>query len=286
MSRKISRRAALGLAGGVALGAATVGIGTAEAARRKGSGAGEAAAAASDWVRLPVITANIGRKNLGQRDAAIAAVRNANGDPDRPMVGWQEIGEGDGDTGEPAMINQHFGSVYNNMFLNDASDPREPISVPSPWVVTGHTTTPTHGGIAGVTPARFINEVVVAHQTIPGLQFVLMNTHYLAGAYTGEHSAQLQQLWNQHKQIHAQRIAERHDNQNLAVIWTADTNNPNYGTATGWQAEGAAFGDGIDRVDWLDNGKVEIQLVNTGVIPMNVDDHNARMAIFHLRTTG
>jgi hypothetical protein len=172
------------------------------------------------------------------------------------------------------------------MFLNDPTDPREPISVPRPWVVTGHTTVPVHGVIPDVSPPRYINEVVLAHESIPGLQFVLMNTHYLAGAYVGEHDPNLQQWWNLHKQIHAQRIVERHQNQGLAVIWTADTNNPGYGTATGWAAEAAAFGDGIDRIDWLDNNKVEIKLVNTGVIPMAVDDHNARMAILHLRTTG
>jgi hypothetical protein len=281
MTKKISRRAALGLAGGVAVGAAAaVGLGSAEAARGKG-GPGPARAA-SEWVRLPVVTANIGRKHLDAREAAIAAVRQQS-DGERPMVGWQEIGEGPNDTGEPSMINQHFGDSYTHMFLNDPQSPREPISVPRPWVVTGHTSVPVHGGISGITPPRLINEVVVQHETIAGLQFVIMNTHYIANAYVGDQRPDLRQLWDLHKQIHSQRVLERHQNQKLPVIWTADTNRNDYGTATGWAQEGAAFGSGLDRVDWMTSNNVEIQLLNTNVVPMSVDDHNAKVAILHIR---
>jgi hypothetical protein len=88
VSGELSRRKALVLGGGVALGT-MAGVGT--------------ATAASDWIRLPIVTANVGRKNLGARDAAIRDVRNADADA-RPLVGWQEISEGD--SGEPAMIEQ------------------------------------------------------------------------------------------------------------------------------------------------------------------------------------
>jgi len=283
MSKRISRRAALGLAGGVALGAAA-GVGTvAEAARHKGGGqgAGQQPKAAGPWVRLAVVTANIGRKHLDQREAAITAVRQqSDGTP--PMVGWQEINEGD--TGEPSMINQHFGDQYTHMFLNDPQSPREPISVPRPWVVTGHTSTPVHGTIPDVSPPRWINEVVVQHETMTDLQFVIMNTHYLARAYVGPQRDDLKPYWNHHHDVHAQRVLERHQNQHLPVIWTADVNRNDYGTATGWQAEGAAFGSGLDRIDWMTTNKVDIELLNTNIVPMHVDDdHNAKVAIFRIR---
>jgi hypothetical protein len=293
MTKKISRRAALGLAGGVAVGAATIGLSTADAARRgkgdgRGDGRGDGAGgaqprAAGPWVRLAVVTANIGRKHLDQREAAITAVRQqSDGTP--PMVGWQEIGEGANDTGEPSMIRQHFGDQYTHMFLNDPQSPREPISVPRPWTVVGHTNVFVHEGIADVTPPRWINEVVVQHETMPDLQFVIMNTHYIARAYVGPQRDDLKPYWNHHHDVHAQRVLERHQNQHLPVIWTADTNRNDFGTATGWQAEGAAFGSGLDRIDWLTTNKVDIELLNTNIVPMHVDDdHNAKVAIFRIR---
>jgi hypothetical protein len=48
VSGEFSRRKALLLGGGVVLGAA--------------AGVGSASAAATDWIRLPIVTANIGRK--------------------------------------------------------------------------------------------------------------------------------------------------------------------------------------------------------------------------------
>ncbi|MGC4943842.1 hypothetical protein [Kribbella sp. DT2] len=94
----ITRRQALKLGGGAAA-----------------SLAGAKVAAAGDWVRLPIVTANIARKNLGAREAAIRDVRNDADPGNRPFVGWQEIREGD--EGEPAMISQYFGDAYQNAFL-------------------------------------------------------------------------------------------------------------------------------------------------------------------------
>lgn len=266
MPGRISRRRALALGGGVVAGAAA-GVGT--------------AAAAGEWIRLPVITANIGRDNLGAREAAIRDVRNADGD-NRPVVGWQEINEGD--TGEPAMIDQYFGSMYTNAFLRHDSSFRVPISVPKPWQVVDSRPTFVHGGIENVTPPRWINEVVVAHESDSRLKFVLVNTHYIANAFNGDMRPDLQDEWNAMKAAHKDRVLAQHQNQGRLVIWTADTNRHNYDTATGWQAERKAFGDGVDRVNWLPgNGDVQLELLNTKIIPMNVDGHNARLAIFRIR---
>lgn len=266
MSGKVSRRKALAIGGGVVLGAA--------------AGAGRAAAA-GEWVRLPVITANIGRRNLGAREAAIRDVRNADGD-NRPVVGWQEINEGD--TGEPAMIDRYFGSLYTNAFLRHDGAHRVPISVPRPWQVVDSRPTFVHGGIEDLSPPRWVTEVVVAHESDSRLKFVLVNTHYIANAFNGDMNQNLRDEWLAMKAAHKDRVLAQHQNQGRLVIWTADTNRHDYDTATGWQAERKAFGDGVDRVNWLPgNGDVQLELLNTKVIPMNVDGHDARLAIFRIR---
>ena len=74
-----------------------------------------------------------------------------------------------------------------------------------------------------------------------------------------------------------------HDRGHL-VIWTADTNNPNYDQATGQAAERKVFANGIDRIDWLPgDGTVQLDLITPKTIPMNVDGHEARVAIFRIR---
>ena len=265
-----SRRQALMLGGGALAGAAT--LGSVAGAR--------SAQAASDWVRLPIVTANIGRKNLGQRDAAITAVRNADGS-NRPMVGWQEINEGD--TGEPAMIRNHFGSAYNNAFLNDTQSFRVPISVPAPWRVVNSNKKFVHGVVPDASPPRWINEVAVEHTGIPGLKFVMIGTHYIYNAYNGDQRPALRPYWDLHKKTHRERVMSYHDRGTL-VIWTADTNNPNYGNATGQANEHKVFSGGVDRINWLPgNGTVQLDLQNQYEVPMNVDGHNARVAIFRIR---
>lgn len=267
MSGVLSRRKALVL-GGAVLGAAA------------GMTTGGSAAAASEWVRLPVITANIGRRNLGAREAAIRDVRAGDGQV-RPLVGWQEISEGD--SGEPAMVARHFGDAYDNAFLRHATAFRVPISVPAPWRVVGSHATRVHGAIGGVTPPRWITEVVVRHEAHRALRFALVNTHYLAGAHNGAHRPDLRDEWARHKELHKERVLAHH-RQGRPVIWTADTNHPGYGTATGWNVERRAFTGGIDRIGWLPgDGTVQLELLGTRTIDLRVDGHDARVAIFRTR---
>lgn len=262
---ELSRRKALVLGGGAVLGT-VAGAGT--------------ASAATDWIRLPVVTANIGRKNLGAREAAIRDVRNAD-DLARPLVGWQEIREGD--SGEPAMIDRYFGSIYQNRFLRHDTAFRVPISIPRPWRIVASKATFVHGGIANVTPPRWITEVVVRHETHTALEFAMINTHYIANAYNGDQRTDLRDEWNKHKGIHKDRVLAHH-RQGRLVIWTADTNNPNYVKATGWDAEHRVFFNGIDRINWMrGNGAVQLELRNTKTVDMRVDGHDARVAIFRIR---
>ena len=275
MSGKLSRRQALLLGGGVAVGAAAAVAGVESA-----SAAGPVSAAASDWIRLPIITANVGRKHLDAREAAIRDVRHGVAG-ERPFVGWQEIGEGD--KGEPAMIERHFGDAYQTAFLRNKRSFRVPISVPKPWKIANPTPVFAHGGIKEVTPPRWINEVVVRHESNPALEFVLLNTHYLFGAYNGATRPDLRDEYDHHRDVHRNRVLFHHRKGRL-VIWTADTNHPGYTTASGRNAEKKVFNQGVDRINWLPgNGAVQLQLRGTKSIDMRVDGHNARVAIFRIR---
>jgi hypothetical protein len=268
----LSRRNLLVLGGGAASGAVVAGTSLAEAS----------GTAATDWIRLPVVTANIGRKNPGARKDAIHDVRYCDSGH-RPLVGWQEIREGDPDNQEPTYIAASFGSAYQKPFLHDDKSYREPLCVPTPWKIVSRTRTFVHGGIAGVTPSRWINEVVVRHASHPALEFALLNTHYIAGAYNGAEKPALREKWDLHKRKHKARVLAHHQAGRL-VIWTADTNNPGFKKATGMAAEKQVFLTGIDRINWLPgNGRVQLQLVTKKTVDMRVDGHDAHVAIFRIR---
>ncbi|GLY20933.1 hypothetical protein [Micromonospora sp. NBRC 101691] len=275
--KPISRRRALGIAGGAALAGVA---GALSVAAPSG--------AATAWRNLGVVTANIGRDNLGQREAAIIAVRNAltmEGAADRPLVGWQEIGEGDGDEKEKGWINQHFGPNYQNLHLNNAGH-RVPISAPTAYNVLAQRVTHVHPGKEGVSPNRVISEVLLAAADDPALQFAFVNTHFVAGAYNGREDPYedwRRTMWGDHFRILRDTVIEHWRTRGYPVIWTGDVNRdpmpllyPN--------KETRAFASGIDQIGWIEgtNG-VQIQLRNTKVVPMNVDSHNARVAVLQLR---
>lgn len=263
MTSKITRRTALALGGGAALGAV----------------AGTAPALATDWKAMVVVSANIGRDNLDQRRPSIRRVRNC---APRPFVGWQEINEGD--KGEKVMINGMFGSDYANVFMDYPRAYRVPISVPAPWTVVQRIATFTHGPMEDVSPPRFINEALVQHTRHPGLRFVMMNTHYIAGAYRGPRDKKRQPLWDKHKRIHKERILAWHRKGRL-VIWTGDVNRDDYGKATGRDKEHRAFFNGIDRINWMQGSDgVQLRLEDTRSVNLTVDDlHDARVAEFKIR---
>ena len=90
------------------------------------------------------------------------------------------------------MIAQNFGRGLRQRV------PQDPASLPGADLradpVEGHqlssrpSCTPRYPGIS---PPRWINEVVVEHNAHPGLKFVLINTHYIHGAYNGSKNPNL-----------------------------------------------------------------------------------------------
>ncbi|MET7641360.1 hypothetical protein [Streptomyces sp. NPDC005438] len=273
----ISRRRALALGGGAVLGAAGV------AAVAGGAGA------AGGWQPLIVVTANIGRKRLKKREPAILAVRRAVKSGDgyaKPLVGWQEIGEGDDDGREARWINKHFGSGFENIYEHKNPAQRVPISVPNEYKIIDKRVTKVHGGKKGVSPHRVITQAVLQHVDDPKMRFVFANTHYVAGAWNGKedaHEAWRDRMWARHFRTHREEVLRHWRSQGFPVIWTGDVNRNGMPLLMP-QHEKRAFKGGIDQIGWVPGGNgTELRLKRTKVVPMDVDGHNARVALMQIR---
>ena len=277
----MSRRRALVLGGGAAL-AGGIAIGA--------SGlAGADTETRASWRKIGVVTANIGRKHPSKREAAIRAVRDGvsiDGKRVRPFVGWQEIREGDADAREPGWIDHYFGTAYTNVFNGKSPAHMVPLSVPKEFDVVDKRTTYCHGGLAHVSPARYITEALVAAKDDPKLRFVFANTHYVAGAFNGKtdgHEKWRDDAWHKHFVKHRDKVLKYWRDRGFPVIWTGDVNRQSMPLLMP-KFEKRAFGKGIDQIGWVPGGNgVEIRLVSTHAIDMAVDDHNARVAVLKIR---
>lgn len=270
----ISRRRAVGLAGGALLGTLLGGAASAQAA--------------SPARDLVVVTSNLGRTGTrGPYEQSVSAVRNGvkiGGMPFKPLVGFQEIGEGDKFPDfEAKLINKYFGPDYAKVFNGaKSSASREPILVPGPFQVVSSHVTPTHGGIAHVSPDRSISEVVVQAADDPKLQIAILNTHYIAGAYVGPMIASRRAYWDTHFRKHVQRIKHYVD-LGLPVIWTGDVNRVVLPKLH--PMEQRVFPRGIDQIRWIPgrNG-TQIALKGKTSIRTTIEgNHSALVARFRIR---
>lgn len=283
----LSRRRALALGGGAAVGTAGIlaGAAGADAARATAGGAQRA----GKWQRLVVVTANIGRDHLRERERAVRDVRHAvsvDGDTVKPLVGWQEIGEGDGDRKEAAYIRKHFGSSFRNLFVGDKVAGHVPMSVPRTFNVVDRRVTFAHGGKDGVSPHRVITQAVLELAADPQLRFVFANTHYVAGAWNGKDDpaeAWRVKMWKRHFRKHRDDVLEHWHGKGYPVIWTGDVNRSPMPLLLP-RKEKRAFSRGIDQIAWLPgtNG-TQIRLRRTARVPMHVDGHDARVAVMQIR---
>lgn len=274
--RSIGRRGLLTFGAGTALTAAGV------------AGA-RPADAATRWQRLVVVTANVGRNRAhpGTRRTAIKDVRHAV-DGAFPLVGWQEIDEGPENDREIEWINRWFGARYRNIFEQRNHTHRVPMSIPRTYRILQRTHTNVHGGKAGVSPHRIITEALLARRDDPDVRFAFVNTHYVAGAWNGEHDPHegwRDRMWAKHRETHV-RVLEKWRARGVPVIWTGDVNKQRLGLLLP-RHEKRAFPDGgIDQIGWIpgpSGSQTEIRLNGTRTVGMNVDSHDARVAIFHLR---
>ncbi|QPP10220.1 hypothetical protein G4Z16_31595 [Streptomyces bathyalis] len=283
----LSRRRALALGSGAALGTAGIlaGAAGADAARARADGP----ESAGNWQRLVVVTANVGRDHRDERERAIRDVRHAvsiDGELAAPLVGWQEIGEGDDDGKEAGFIRKHFGSSFHNLFVGDKVAGHVPISVPRTFNVVDRRVTFAHGGKADVSPHRVITEAVLELAADPQVRFVFANTHYVAGAWNGKNDpaeAWRIKMWRRHFRKHRDDVLKHWHDKGYPVIWTGDVNRSPMPLLVP-KKENRAFPRGIDQIAWLPgtNG-TELRLKRTASVPMHVDGHDARVAVMQIR---
>lgn len=125
-------------------------------------------------------TANVGRGRPDAQRKAFAKVRTTNGG--RGIVGWQEIGEGDGPVNEPAALRQAF---PRKTWRTAAVATRTPITWNrTVWACLGVERVKVMKGIPGVSPARYVVIVRLQHR-ITRRRLTRINTHTVAAAFNG-----------------------------------------------------------------------------------------------------
>jgi hypothetical protein len=151
-----------------------------------GSGAGEA-------VQPRAAEISIGTHNTHRGDASFERFAG--------VIGWQEVES-------PAAIDKlrnRLGAEYNHYLGGGA--PASAIAIS--WRVErfqklGEGSVQTHGGEAGVTPARYVNWVRLQVRDT-GAQLIVVNTHFISGAWSGHPERQAR--WNTHYQVLHDKVA-------------------------------------------------------------------------------
>ncbi len=129
---------------------------------------------------------------------------SANLKPLADVIGWQEVNTDEGHSKLGALeYYDHYHPGENRL---DARN-----SIPISWrknkyEKTGDGSRLTHGGEAGVTPSRFVNWVVLKNKDT-GAKLAFINTHYISGAWNGEHPER-QERWRTHNDVVREVVAE------------------------------------------------------------------------------
>ncbi|RKH44243.1 endonuclease/exonuclease/phosphatase family protein [Corallococcus sicarius] len=135
------------------------------------------------------------------------------------VIGWQEVSTAEGHSKLGAMeFYDHFRPGAERL------DARNSIAISwrrNKYEKTGDGSRITHGGEAGVTPARFVNWVVLKNLET-GAKLAFVNTHYISGAWNGEHPER-QERWRTHNAVVREVVAELRG-RDLPVVLVGDFN--------------------------------------------------------------
>ncbi len=122
------------------------------------------------------------------------------------VIGWQEVN----DPPDREKLDNRLGAEYKTFYPADGPAKAVPIS----WRVdrfakTGEGSVRTHPGEAGVTPARYVNWVVL---DVVGTDksLIVVNTHFISGAWSGHPERQAR--WNTHYQVLFDTVARLRQN--------------------------------------------------------------------------
>lgn len=141
-------------------------------------------------------TVNVGRGRPDAQVGVFAKVRATTGR--RVIVGWQEIGEGDGSVDELAALRAAF---PRRTWRTAAVATRAPVTWNRTiWACLGVERVKVMKGIPGVSPARHVVIVRLQHR-VTGRRVTRINTHTVAGAWNGKqdrHEARRREGWTAH----------------------------------------------------------------------------------------
>lgn len=135
------------------------------------------------------------------------------------VIGWQEVN----DPEDRRKLDNRLGGEYATFYPADGPAKAVPIS----WRVNrfrklGSGSVRTHGGEAGVTPARYVNWVILRVRGTDK-RLVVVNTHFISGAWSGHPERQAR--WNRHYQVLKDRVATlRRNHPNKPVFVVGDFN--------------------------------------------------------------
>ena len=126
-------------------------------------------------------TVNVGRGRPAAQLRAFALVLALIGRAG--IIGWQEIGEGDGPVDEPGALRMAFRRA---VWRTAAMRTRTPITWNRlVWRCLGVEVIKVMAGIPGVSPARYVVIVRLARR-VSGRRLTRINTHLVAGAFNGK----------------------------------------------------------------------------------------------------
>ncbi|WNG17278.1 endonuclease/exonuclease/phosphatase family protein [Cystobacter fuscus] len=144
---------------------------------------------------------------------------SANLKPLADVIGWQEVDTDEGHSKLGALeYYDHYRPGANRL------DARNSIAISwrkNKYEKTGDGSRLTHGGDEGVTPARFVNWVVLKNKDT-GAKLAFINTHYISGAWNGEHPER-QERWRTHNAVVREVVAELLS-RGLPVVLVGDFN--------------------------------------------------------------
>ncbi|MDY7226948.1 endonuclease/exonuclease/phosphatase family protein [Hyalangium rubrum] len=135
------------------------------------------------------------------------------------VIGWQEV---DTDAGHSKLNALEYYDHYRPGAERLAA--RNSIAISwrkNKYEKTGDGSRMTHEGDAGVTPARFVNWVVLKNKDT-GAKLAFINTHYISGAWNGEHPER-QERWRTHNTVVREVVAELLS-RGLPVVLVGDFN--------------------------------------------------------------
>lgn len=144
---------------------------------------------------------------------------DASFEPFAGVIGWQEVN----DPADRDKMRNRLGGDYAHYVPPDGPAKAVPISWRVPrFQLMSAGSVRTHGGEAGVTPARYVNWVILRAGGA-GPRFIVVNTHFISGAWSKHPERQAR--WLRHYDVLREKVAQlRRNHPNLPIFVVGDFN--------------------------------------------------------------